>query len=149
MLIYFAGPLFSKAEVDFNQNLTDKLEAEGFEVFLPQRDGVEKDREPYLSMSEDERRVAIFAIDKDNVLKADCLLFVLDGRVPDEGAAFELGVAYAHKILTSPSKKLVGLMTDKRAAFPGWKLNPMISVPLEFIAENEEELLNYLKSINK
>lgn len=148
MLIYFAGPLFSKAEVDFNQNLTDKLEAEGFEVFLPQRDGVEKDREPYISMSEDERGDAIFAIDKDNVFKADCLLFVLDGRVPDEGAAFELGVAYAHKILISPRKKLVGLMTDTRAASQGWKLNHMISVPLEFIAENEEELLKYLKSIN-
>jgi hypothetical protein len=54
-------------------------------------------------------------------------------------------VAYTQKRLESNNKKLVGLMTDVRAAFLGGKLNPMIKVPLEFIAGNEKELLNYLE----
>ena len=33
MNIYLAGPLFNKAEKQFNQKLTDKLETAGFEVF--------------------------------------------------------------------------------------------------------------------
>ncbi len=44
MLIYFAGPLFSQAERHFNQQLTQKLEQAGFQVFLPQRDGPEMDK---------------------------------------------------------------------------------------------------------
>ena len=76
---------------------------------------------------------------------ADILLFVLDGRVPDEGAAVELGIAYAHKELAMPEKRLIGLMTDVRASFLGAKLNPMLAVPLEYVAETEADLLAYLR----
>jgi hypothetical protein len=79
------------------------------------------------------------------ILACDIFLFILDGRVPDEGACVELGIAYAQKRLENNNKKLVGLMTDVRAAFPGGKLNPMLKVPLEFIAGNERELLTYLE----
>ena len=41
MRVYFAAPLFNVAERTFNINLTNKIEEIGFEVFLPQRDGVE------------------------------------------------------------------------------------------------------------
>jgi nucleoside 2-deoxyribosyltransferase len=34
-LVYLAGPLFSKAERGFNLQLTERLEASGFRVFLP------------------------------------------------------------------------------------------------------------------
>ncbi len=54
--IYFAGPLFSEAEKKFNQNLTEKIEDLGFKVFLPQRDGVEKNKPPYDKMDPEERR---------------------------------------------------------------------------------------------
>ncbi len=63
MKIYFAAPLFSKSERDFNINLTLKLEELGYEVFLPQRDGAEKDKSPYDKMSKDERRMAIFSLE--------------------------------------------------------------------------------------
>ena len=39
--VYFAGPLFNQAEKDFNLELTGVLEEYGYEVFLPQRDGIE------------------------------------------------------------------------------------------------------------
>lgn len=51
---------------------------------------------------------AVFELDRDWVFKSDILLFLLDGRVPDEGAALELGLAYAQKHLTGQKKLLVG-----------------------------------------
>jgi nucleoside 2-deoxyribosyltransferase len=147
VLIYFAGPLFSAAERRFNADLTARLEALGFTVFLPQRDGVERDNPKYAALTPQERREAIFRIDKDHVFAADILLFILDGRVPDEGAAVELGIAFAHKELAMPAKRLLGLMTDVCASFLSAKLNPMLAVPLEYVAETEDDLLAFLRNI--
>ncbi|CAA9252169.1 MAG: Nucleoside 2-deoxyribosyltransferase [uncultured Chloroflexia bacterium] len=70
MRLYFAAPLFSQAERAFN--------------IMP---------------AEQKRRV-LFETDRNEVLKADIFLHVLDGWVPDEGASVELGIAYAHNYLT-------------------------------------------------
>jgi nucleoside 2-deoxyribosyltransferase len=145
MLIYFAGPLFCQAERAFNQQLTDKLEMAGFRVFLPQRDGVEKDKPPYNTMTKEERRRALFHLDKTQILACDIFLFILDGRVPDEGACVELGIAYCQKELTRAKKLLIGFQTDTRAAFLGSKLNPMVHVPLDCILSDEETLLSTLR----
>lgn len=115
MLIYFAAPLFSVAEREFNQRLIDRLEALGYQVFLPQRDGVKLDRPPYDTMTWDERQVAIFELDRDKILACDVFLFVLDGRVPDEGACVELGIAYCDTMQRRPDRRLIGLKTDLRA----------------------------------
>src|SRR5215208_7406657 len=64
VLIYLAGPLFSEAERRFNLELTHRLEAMGFDVFLPQRDGVEHDGPPYDSMTPEERRHAMFHLER-------------------------------------------------------------------------------------
>lgn len=144
MLIYFAGPLFSEAEKRFNQRLTTRLEETGFRVFLPQRDGVEKDRPPYDKMSRTERRRAMFELDRSKILEADVFLFILDGRVPDEGACVELGMAYCHKELERRGKLLVGFRTDVRAAFLDSQLNPMVRVPLDYIANDEGTLMQIL-----
>jgi hypothetical protein len=145
MLIYFAAPLFSQAELSFNQHLTEKLELIGYQVFLPQRDGVDRHKPPYNQMTREERRLAMFQLDATKIIEADIFLFVLDGRVPDEGACVELGIAYAYKQTQQPHKFLIGLHTDIRAAFIGSKLNPMIFVPLDRIAANEDELWQLLK----
>lgn len=141
MLIYFAGPLFSQAEKAFNLQLTKKLEDQGLAVFLSQRDGVESDKPPYNELVNDERRRAIFEIDRDKVLEADIFLIILDGRVPDEGACFELGIAYGQKHLLQRDKLLVGLHTDSRAAFLGEKLNAMIHGSLDLVVNNEAALI--------
>ena len=145
MLIYFAAPLFSQAEQAFNLQLTEKLEEKGFTVFLPQRDGVEISRPPFIEMADDERIQTIFALDRDNVLEADVLLFVLDGRVPDEGACVELGIAYGQKHLLQRDKLLIGLHTDFRGAFLGAKLNAMVHGPLDHIAADEKDLITALE----
>ena len=142
--IYFAGPLFSSAERTFNRVLTGRLESLGFEVFLPQRDGVERDKPPYDTMPAEKKRRRLFETDRNEVLDADIFLFVLDGRVPDEGAAVELGIAYAHKYLLGIPKMLIGLHTDVRASFVDAKLNPMLNVPLDHVAEDEQSLLTLL-----
>jgi nucleoside 2-deoxyribosyltransferase len=117
--VYFAGPLFSQSEKDYNLQLTEILEDHGYEVFLPQRDG-------YLASeltgkTEEEVTQMIFEKDISEVLKADILFMVLDGRVPDEGACVELGIAYAN------GKRCYGVKTDVRAAENNMDLNPMIA----------------------
>jgi nucleoside 2-deoxyribosyltransferase len=59
-LVYLAVPLFSKAERRFNLQLTARLEALGFRVFLPQRDGVERETSPCEGMTPEQRRHAMF-----------------------------------------------------------------------------------------
>ena len=144
VLIYLAGPLFSEAERRFNLGLTQELEALGFDVFLPQRDGVERDRAPYDARTPEERRQAMFRLDRSRILDSDVFLFVLDGRVPDEGACVELGIAHCQKYLQDGEKLLIGLHTDTRAAFVGARLNPMLRVPLDYIVDDEQSLLQVL-----
>jgi nucleoside 2-deoxyribosyltransferase len=144
VLIYFAGPLFSEAERRFNLGLTQRLEATGFEVFLPQRDGAERNRPPYDAMTPEERRRAMFRLDRSRILDSDVFLFVLDGRVPDEGACVELGIAHCQKYLQNSEKLLIGLHTDTRAAFVSARLNPMVRVPLDYVVDDEQSLLELL-----
>lgn len=117
--VYFAAPLFSQSEKDYNLQLTRILEAHGYEVFLPQRDG-------YLAAelqgkTEEELTQMIFEKDLSEVLKADIVFMVLDGRIPDEGACVELGIAYAS------GKRCYGVKTDARSVEINMDLNPMIA----------------------
>jgi nucleoside 2-deoxyribosyltransferase len=142
VLIYLAGPLFSEAERRFNLDLAHRLEAIGFDVFLPQRDGVERDRPPYDTMTPEERRHAMFHLDRTRILDSD--VFVLDGRIPDGGACVELGIAYCQKYHQIGEKLLLRLHTDTRAAFIGGRLNPMVRIPLDCVVDDEETLLRLL-----
>ena len=116
--IYFAAPLFSQAERDYNIVITKILEDHGYIVFLPQRDGfLASELE---NKTEKEKTEMIFKKDVNAILKSDILFMVLDGRVPDEGACVELGIAYAN------GKKCYGIKTDSRTAEMDLDLNPMI-----------------------
>jgi nucleoside 2-deoxyribosyltransferase len=145
--LYFAGPLFSAAELAFNRELAAAIERLGFQLFLPQRDGVETNRQPWASMTPEARRRAIFETDRDAVYASDVLLFVLDGRVPDEGAAVELGLAYAHRQATGCKRAILGLMTDQRVAFAGGRLNPMLGMALDALHTDVPSLLAALADL--
>jgi len=86
----------------------------------------------------------MFDLDRTRILESDVFLFVLDGRVPDEGACVELGIAYCQMYLGEVEKLLIGLHTDARAAFVGARLNPMVRVPLDYIGDDEQALLRIL-----
>jgi nucleoside 2-deoxyribosyltransferase len=137
-IIYFAAPLFSKAERNFNENLTSKIESFDFKVFLPQRDSAELDKSPFNGMTQAESNKAIFDLDIRQVLSCDIFISVLDGRVPDEGACFELGIAY------NQNKHIIGLDTYMRASFIDSKLNAMIEGAFGKIFTSEKELIDYL-----
>lgn len=136
--IYFAGPLFSQAERDWNLKLAEVFEDHGYEVFLPQRDGIKSTE--LEGKTEEEATEIIFKKDHEEVLKADILVINLDGMVPDEGACFELGLAYAN------GKPCYGLKTDWRSAQIDKDLNSMISGSLIeiFNGSDGDELIELL-----
>jgi nucleoside 2-deoxyribosyltransferase len=67
VLIYFARPLFSEAEKQFNQRLIARFQEAGFRVFLAQRDGVERDKPPYDRIPREDRRRAMFGLDRSKI----------------------------------------------------------------------------------
>ena len=117
--VYFAGPLFNQAEKDYNLMVAAVLEEYGYQVFLPQRDGIEAAL--LEGKTEQEMVDMIFTLDVGNVAAADIIFMNLDGRVPDEGACVELGLGYAQ------GKRCYGFKTDTRSVELGMDLNPMIS----------------------
>ena len=117
--VYFAAPMFSHSEKEFNERLTKVLEDNGYEVFLPQRDGIEAAL--LEGKTEEEMTRMIFDLDSSEVLKADIVFIVLDGRVPDEGACVELGIGYAS------GKRCYGVKTDTRSVESNMDVNPMIT----------------------
>lgn len=141
MLIYFAGPLFSQAERAFNVCLTEKLENFGFQVFLPQRDGIELTEDLFKELSDQELSKKIFKIDRDQILKADVFLMMLDGRGQDEGTCVELGIAYENKHINNSEKLLIGFLTDMRVFAEKFRLNAMLTGALDYIVDNEIDLL--------
>ncbi len=85
MRIYFAGPLFSAAERDWNATLVAALRDAGHEVFLPQEQEPGKDAP------------GIFATDVGGIDWAECLVAIMDGADPDSGTCWEVGYAYRKK----------------------------------------------------
>ena len=133
--IYVAGPMFSQAELQFNEMLADHLESLGHTVFLPQRSGFRMS-ELLKTMTPAEVSRLIFTTDFDNIRANDVFLYVLDGRVPDEGAAVALGLAYAS------GKACYGFKTDIRTATAGCN-NPMIDGSIRHVFQSLEELDHY------
>ena len=142
--VYFASPMFSAADKEFNLKVTAVLEKAGYEVFLPQRDGIEAAQ--LEGKTEQELIDMIFPLDVQHVAEADIVFMNIDGRVPDEGACVELGMAY------SLNKRCYGFKTDTHSVEQGMDINPMISGCMiklfknydgdELIKEIEEYLAN-------
>lgn len=129
MKIYFAGPMFAKADLLYNDYLVKNIRAldDKIEVYLPQENGAINDKTAYA----DSKMIAL--ADTERVLESDLLVAVLDGAVIDPGVASEIGVAYAKNI------PMVGLYTDTRqqGADNQKKLDA-----LSDIAENQFHYLN-------
>jgi len=133
--LYLAAPLFSKAELTFNQKVNDKLKS-FFDVYLPQNDGLLMEELVEDNVTPDIAGKHILKEDKKAIKESDVLLAVLDGRSVDEGVAFEIGYAYA---LNTPC---YGLQTDPRRLLPVGN-NPMIQNSLINIFGNYQELLDW------
>ena len=138
-IIYIAGPLFSKAELDYNLQLSKFLANSGFDTFLPQRDGYLLSELLDMGFKKKEAVQKIFKFDTSYIKMSDAVVFVMDGRVPDEGACIEVGIAYAL------GKECFGLKTDSRCLTNNMD-NPMITGVLKGrVAESFSELESLLK----
>jgi nucleoside 2-deoxyribosyltransferase len=131
--IYCAGPLFNPKEREEMSAIAASLEEKGYSVFLPHRDGLEFAAVlPALLRQEisllDASRIlnrAIFALDVFEVIDSQGLLLNMNGRVPDEGAMVEAGIAWSH------GKPVVIFRTDTRSLVEG-SCNPLVMGLSEF-----------------
>ncbi len=139
MKVYIAAPLYCEYERDYNLKIDSLLKENGFDTYLPQRDG------GCLALMEDyidgiDKNTYVFNKDIEAMNHSDVFLFLLDGRVPDEGACVALGYYY------STGKPTVGLKTDDRTLCQNLD-NLMIRKALGKICTNKEELIDYLKTL--
>lgn len=103
MKIYFAAPLFTLAEREWNKSVASQLTFQfGYDVFLPQ------DHEPREFTAR-----AIFEMDRDGIDSSDAVVAIMDGPDPDSGTCWEVGYAYAK------SMPIVAVRTDFRGSGEG------------------------------
>lgn len=135
--VYLAAPLFNNIEREFNLMLSNLIEPIA-EVFLPQRDGKLFKNLIRSGVSMETARQVIFDADIAAIERCDCVVAVLDGRVVDEGVAFELGYARA------AGKKCFGIKTDDRSLFL-YGDNPMIVSGCHEILSSIDDVVGLLK----
>jgi nucleoside 2-deoxyribosyltransferase len=112
--VYYAASLFNEAEREFNRKVVSMIHDLGYSTWFPQEDVglltdfIEKD-----GMTLDQARDHIFNLNIREVQACDLVVFCLDGRVPDEGACIEAGIAWGM------NKRILALKTDFRDGEPG------------------------------
>ncbi len=102
--VHLAGPEYSPEEVEGMAGRATLLEGSGFEVYLQSRDGIgsvlvtHETPEGCAGSEQLYRTVlesAAFALEIYQLVhKCDCLVFNMNGRVPDDGGAFLAAVAF-------------------------------------------------------
>ena len=139
MKIYMAAPLFSEGERRFNEHIDEIVRETGHETYLPQRDGgcVAELPDTINGMP---KREYLFRLDCENMDQCDAILFLIDGRVPDEGACFEFGYCYAK------GKRCIVYKTDVRSFIDGYD-NVMLHGAPEIVLRNEDELREYFSKL--
>ncbi len=136
--IYYAASLFNEAERAFNRKVVAMIHELGYSTWFPQEDVglltdfIEKD-----GMTLEEARDHIFRLNIQEVATADLVVFCLDGRVPDEGACIESGIAWGM------NKRIIALKTDFRDGEPGGN-NIMIDGIVDDVAGSIDELREIL-----
>ena len=125
--IYCAGPLFNPQERKEMAEIAEVLRSSGYSVFLPQEDGLEFAQlfPVFLNRDFDAKEaqkilnLAIFSLDVFEVMDSDGLILNMNGRVPDEGAMVEAGIAWSH------NKPIVIFNSDDRSLLQG-SCNPLV-----------------------
>jgi len=125
--VYCAGPLFNPKEREEMAAIASVLKNAGYCVFLPQENGLKfaelvpvfagkgipvQDATTMLNM-------AIFSLDVFQIMDSEGLVLNMNGRVPDEGAMVEAGIAWSH------NKAVVIFRNDDRSLLLG-NCNPLV-----------------------
>jgi nucleoside 2-deoxyribosyltransferase len=117
--IYFAGPLFTQAEWQWNATLAKKLKTLGYAITLPQESA-----EPMLTNKRPFDANELFRTNVNGIDSADIVVAILDQPDPDSGTCWECG--YAFKL----GKPVVGVRSDIRRAGddPKTSVNLMLGI---------------------
>lgn len=137
--IYIAAPLFNDAERAFNKTLANIL-GRNLDVYLPQTDGILLQEAIAKGESPEIASERVFQEDIKALRECHALLIVLNGRTIDEGAAFELGVAW------SLGKQCVAYKDDPRQLLPVGD-NPMIMGAVSRILRNLDDVETWAVSL--
>ena len=127
--IYLAAPLFSQAERDFNQRLSDVLTSHHYLVYLPQEAGDDT------CFRGHEAHREIYRNNLGALRSVDVVVAVVDGADADSGTAWEMG--YANGIGTP----VIALRTDFRMAGMCEHVNLMLEQSATVVGSIEEVLL--------
>jgi len=147
--VYCAGPLFNRSERGEMSAIADCLEASGFRVFLPHRDGMEFRLQIELLVGRGWSREvagqflhsAIFALDIFQLSEeCEAMVWNLNGRTPDEGAVSEAAIAW------TLGKPLVAHTDDARSLIDG-RLNPLLSGLVDF--ETVDDIAKIPDALNR
>jgi nucleoside 2-deoxyribosyltransferase len=137
--LFLGSSMFSNAESEFNRSLRGSLE-DLVQVILPQEGPILSDLISAGAARAD-AELAVFRYDLALIDSCDVFLICLDGLSVDEGAAFELGYAFAR------GKYCIGYLTDwRKMGAAAWR-NPMVSTPLQKIFFGLADLREHLASI--
>lgn len=128
--VYCSGALFCPVEVAEMAGIAKSLEDAGYDTYLPHRDGGEAfvmnsidtpiAGSPLLRPFTNYLTKVMFALDIYEILKCDYFIINLNGRVPDDGAVSELGVAFAS------GRPIIQFKSDLRSLSNG-RDHPMIA----------------------
>ncbi|ADG67169.1 hypothetical protein Plim_1335 [Planctopirus limnophila DSM 3776] len=132
--VYCAGPLFNSSEREEMTSIANRLNAAGYPVYLPHRDGMEFRLVLDVLIARGYEKAvagqflhsAIFALDVYQLVFAcDAIVWNLNGRVPDEGAVSEAAMAW---ILGKP---MIAFSDDARSLIEG-RINPLLFGLVDF-----------------
>ena len=117
------------------------LKNAAYSVFLPQEDGLKfavlmpvlMDQGVSLDEATKILNLAIFSLDVFEIMRCDGLVLNMNGRVPDEGAMVEAGIAWSH------DKTVVIFKSDDRSLIHG-SCNPLVMglADFEFVGAYKE-----------
>ena len=149
LCVYCAGPLFCQSEREEMMAIADLLVDHGYRVYLPHRDGmefrliheilVERGWEP--PEAAQFLHAAIFALDVYQLaVECDCMVWNLNGRVPDEGAVSEAAMAWTF------GKPLVAYKDDVRSLIAG-RVNPLLVGMTDFQTVDDIEEIPHALSL--
>ncbi|QDV51651.1 nucleoside 2-deoxyribosyltransferase [Gimesia fumaroli] len=146
--VYCAGPLFNRSEREEMTAIADQLTKNGYQVYLPHRDGMEfrlvldvlVERNWDTPMAAQFLHEAIFALDVYQLVEeCEAMVWNLNGRTPDEGAVSEAAMAW---ILGKP---LIAYQDDVRSLIQG-RVNPLLVGMVDFESVDQIDLIPNLLS---
>ncbi|NOY69259.1 MAG: nucleoside 2-deoxyribosyltransferase [Deltaproteobacteria bacterium] len=148
-IVYCSGPLFCPEEIGGMSAIAGILENEGYGTFLPHRDGLEyylmrHVNSPVANLPAPKNLLArvVFALDVYQIVeRCDSFVLNFNGRVPDEGAVAEAGIAYAS------GTPMIIYKNDNRTVFNGCDNSMVVCLSHAPLVSDIQKIPGVLKKV--